>query len=59
MFPQLKNYPTYEVWEGDVLVYSDEMTQPKGPELPAECHNTQPVDSKRAWAAVVAMCAGQ
>jgi hypothetical protein len=58
MISLLQQASSFEVWEDDVLVYSDEMTKPKGPQLPAEVHNTQPIDSEKAWAATVALCKG-
>jgi hypothetical protein len=48
----------YTITDGIEVIYSDEMTKPKGPELPFECHNDKPVSADAAWKAVVAMCGG-
>jgi hypothetical protein len=59
MIPLLANWETYEIWENEVLIYSDEMTLPeKRPECPAEVHHTEPFDADRAWRATVLACKG-
>lgn len=60
MIPLLKDYPAYEVWEDDVLVYPVQETgQYPPPELPAEVWSHELFDADKAWKATMAMCKGE
>jgi hypothetical protein len=60
MIPLLANCETYEIWEGEVLIYSDDMTRQEPlPELPAEVWSREAFDADRAWRATLIACKGE